>query len=164
VGLLDSPTLESRDVEARLTEEAKKAGISLVLTPLETPFDEAAYRRAFAALVERAAEAVYFVDHSEFFAKRQLIVALAQEHRLPAIYGFRDAVAIGGLMAYTIDYADQFAHAADAVDQIFKGIKPSEIPFYQASKFELAINLKAAKALGIDIPTSLLAQADEVFE
>ena len=164
VGLLVAPTPQGHDAAARVKEVADKTGISLVLAPVDNPDDDAAYHRAFAAMVADGIEAVYVVDQSEYFAKRRLLVELANEHRLPAVYGFREVVEIGGLMAYAVDYGDQFLHAADEVSEILKGTKPGEIPFYQASKFDFAINLNTAKALGIELPPNLLAQADEVIE
>jgi ABC-type uncharacterized transport system substrate-binding protein len=115
-------------------------------------------------MAREAAEAVFVSDEPENFLNRRLIVELAQQHRLPTIYPVREAVEIGGLMAYAIDLPDLFLHAADEVDRILKGTKPGEIPFYQARNFALVINLKTAKTLGIEMPSSLLARADEVIE
>jgi putative ABC transport system substrate-binding protein len=140
VGLLVTPTPQGHDAAATLKEVAERSGISIILAPLDRPSDDAAYRGAFAAMVAEGVEAVYVVDQSEYFAKQKLIVNLAAQHRLPAIYGFRDAAENGGLMAYAVDYADQFVHAADAVDKILSGTKPGEIPFYRASKTEFLIN------------------------
>lgn len=92
------------------------------------------------------------------------IVALAARHRVPAVYPFHDLAAIGGLMSYGYDQDDVFQRAAAYVDRILKGAKPGDLPVQQPTKFELAINLKTAKGLGVTIPTSLLAAADEVIE
>jgi putative ABC transport system substrate-binding protein len=163
VGLLVLTTPEGQRIAAAVKEAADKIGISIVGSPLDGSSDETAYRRALAAMVQEGAEAVY-VTASASFAHRRLIVELVEKHRLPAIYPFPEYVAIGGLMAYAADVPDLYAHAANQIDQILKGTKPGDIPFYQARKFNLVINLKTAKALGLEIPASLLARADEVIE
>ena len=98
------------------------------------------------------------------WAHRQLIVELAETNRLPAIHPYRESVELGGLMAYSTDLGAMWQRIADYVDQILNGAKPSDIPIYQATKFELLINLKAAKALGLNIAPTFLALADEVIE
>jgi len=95
---------------------------------------------------------------------RDLIVTLAARHKLPAVYGGRWFVAAGGLLSYGPDYVDQFRQAAGYVDRILKGEKPADMPVQAASKYGLVINMKTAKALGLDVPASLLARADEVIE
>jgi putative ABC transport system substrate-binding protein len=164
VGLLVAPTLVAQHGAAMLKEASEKKGIRLVGSPLTSPFDETAYRRAFEGMVVDSAEAVYVADQHESWTNRDLIIELAEKHRLPAIYPMPEAVETGGLMAYAIDYANQNLHMAAAVDQIFKGTKPGDIPFYGATKFDLLINLKTAKALGIEISPNLLARADQVIE
>jgi ABC-type uncharacterized transport system substrate-binding protein len=95
---------------------------------------------------------------------RRLIVALAAQHRVPAIYAYRDVVADGGLIAYGVDVVDEFRQAAGYIDRILKGAKPAELPVQLPTKFLMAINLKTAKALGLDVPLLLQQRADEVTE
>jgi putative ABC transport system substrate-binding protein len=95
---------------------------------------------------------------------QQLFIRLAQQHRLPAVYALRTSVAEGALMSYGPDPYDNFRRSASYIDRIFKGAKPADLPVQQPTKFELAINLKTAKALGLQIPDKLLALADEVIE
>src|SRR6266576_603810 len=97
-------------------------------------------------------------------SKQALIVALAARHRLPAMYPYRDFVNSGGLLCYGVDRADLYRRAASYVDRILRGAKPSDLPVQAPTKYELSINLKTAKALGLIIPDKLLALADEVIE
>jgi putative tryptophan/tyrosine transport system substrate-binding protein len=95
---------------------------------------------------------------------RELIIALAARHRLPAVYNSRFWAAGGGLISYGPDFLDQFRRAASYVDRILKGEKAADLPVQAPTKYELVINLRAAKVLGIEVPPTLLARADEVIE
>jgi putative tryptophan/tyrosine transport system substrate-binding protein len=97
-------------------------------------------------------------------AHRLTVIALANRYNLPAIFGYRQHVADGGLVSYGVDGKDSFRRAASYIDRILKGEKPSDLPAQQPTKFELVINLKTAKALGLTIPETLLATADEVIQ
>jgi len=95
---------------------------------------------------------------------RDLIIAAAADHNLPAVYGLRSDVAAGGLISYGPDVVDQFRQAASYLDRILKGEKPGELPVQAPTKFQLVINLRTAKSLGLSVPQTLLASADEVIE
>jgi len=105
------------------------------------------------------------VDASgSFLAYRALIIELAGKYRLPVVYPFRDCVDSGGLMSYAPDLGELAQRLADDVHQILNGTRPGDIPIYRPNKFQLSINLKAAKALGLEPPSTLIARADEVIE
>jgi putative ABC transport system substrate-binding protein len=99
-----------------------------------------------------------------FSASRRLIIELATKHSIPAVYPFRFFAEDGGLISYGVDVPDQMRRAAFYIDRILKGEKPADLPVQAPTKYELVINLKTAKALGLDIPATLLARADEVIE
>jgi putative ABC transport system substrate-binding protein len=122
------------------------------------------FEGAFAAMVRERANGVVVAQDPLTFGSRSQIVLMAARSRLPAVYGVREFAEAGGLMSYGPNIADQFRLAAFYVDRILKGAKPSDLPVAQATKFELVINLKTAKALGLTIPPALLLRADQVIE
>ena len=142
--------------------EAAASSIRVRLQPIEAriPSDLAA---AFSRINKRYVDGLLVGHEALFFARRTEIVALAAKRRLPAIYGSREFVEAGGLMSYGPSIADSFRRAAVYVDKILKGAKPGDLPIEQPTKFELVINLKTAKALGVTIPQSVLLRADDVI-
>jgi ABC-type uncharacterized transport system substrate-binding protein len=118
---------------------------------------------AFAVLASRGAEALTFIEDPLLISNAQYIAQLAMQNRLPMI-GEKPAVEAGALMAYGADRYDLWFRAAFFVDKILKGTQPADLPIDQAAKFELIINLKTAKALGLTVPRELLARADELIE
>jgi putative ABC transport system substrate-binding protein len=119
---------------------------------------------AFAAMARRQAEAVIIPNDTVFVSERSRLVELAASHKLPAIYQFRGFTAIGGLMSYGPDPNEGLPRAAAYVDKILKGAKPADLPVEQPTRFLLVVNLKTARVLGLTIPSSILAGADEVIE
>jgi putative ABC transport system substrate-binding protein len=119
---------------------------------------------AFATMREQRANALFVVTDPLTLANRKVIVDLASSNRIPAGYEFGEFVRAGGLVAYTLSITDQFRRAAIYVDKILHGAKPAELPIEQPTKFELMINLKAAKALGLTVPKEMLLRADEVIQ
>jgi putative ABC transport system substrate-binding protein len=122
------------------------------------------FDRAFAAMVKQRAGALLVFADAAYIFDRTPLAQLAAKSRLPAIYGLREHVDAGGLLAYGPNLSDLFRRAATYVDKILKGAKPADLPVEQPTKFELVINLKTAKALGLTIPQSLLQRADELIQ
>jgi ABC-type uncharacterized transport system substrate-binding protein len=120
--------------------------------------------RVFAAIEEQRPHAVLVSGEGDLYANRQLIAELAVQKSLPTICPYRDYVEAGALMGYALDLPELFRRMADDVHKILKGARPGDIPIYQATKFELLINLKTAKAFALTLPPALLARADEVIE
>jgi putative ABC transport system substrate-binding protein len=147
-----------------LSEIADQAGILLLGPPLASPINEEEYRRVLLAMAQEHAGAVIVSGQTENFGYRRAIVGLAEETRLPMFYPYREFVEVGGLMSYGVDIPDAFRRLAGYVDRILKGAKPGDLPIYQATKLELVLNMKTAKALGLTVPETLLARADEVIE
>ena len=146
---------------AELAEAANAAGVRLIVVNATT---EADFVPAFAKAIEDGAGAMQVCANPNFFAMRDQLVPLAARYRLPTIYEWPEFTHAGGLMSYGTDLADAYRLVGSYVAKILKGAKPADLPIMQATKFELVINLKTAKALGLTIPPGLLSIADEVIE
>jgi putative tryptophan/tyrosine transport system substrate-binding protein len=140
---------------------ARGLGVRLQFVEARGPED---FDRAFSDMTGARAGALTVLTSSMFFGERRRLVDLAAKHRLPAVYQWREFVDAGGLMSYGPNRPDWYRRAATYVDKILKGAKPADLPVEQPTKFELVINLKTAKALGLTIPQSLLQRADQVIE
>ena len=143
--------------------ETTAASLRLQLRLVEVPGADD-IDSAFDSIDRERPEALLLVQSSMFFTERRRITALVAKHRLPSIFNAREYAALGGLMAYGASAAERFRRSATYVDRILKGAKPADLAVEQPTKFELVINLKTAKALGLTVPPLLLAQADEVIE
>jgi ABC-type uncharacterized transport system substrate-binding protein len=146
---------------AALQAVAPYLGVELV--PLNVR-DAPEIERSIAAFARSTSEGMIVTSSPLAAIHRELIVALAARHKLPAVYAARYMVAGGGLISYGADFVDQYRRAAGYVDRVLKGEKPADLPVQAPTKYELAINLKTAKALGLEVPPTLLARADEVIE
>ena len=137
--------------------------LRMEVTPIDVR-DPAEMERAVAAFAGSPNGGLIVTANGAAVVHRSLIIAMAARHKLPTVYWQRHFVEAGGLISYGDDGTDQYRRAAEYVDRILKGEKPSDLPVQQPNKFELVINLKTAKALGLEIPPTLLARADEVIE
>jgi putative ABC transport system substrate-binding protein len=151
----DKEMLKGADVAARAL------GVRLQFVQARGPED---FDRAFSDMTRARAGALTVRPAPMFISERRRLVDLAAKNRLPAVYAWREFVDAGGLMAYGPNMTDLYRRAAIYVDKILKGAKPADLPVEQPTKFELVINLKTAKALGLTIPPSLLQRADQVIE
>jgi ABC-type uncharacterized transport system substrate-binding protein len=153
------------DIDAltrRETEEAAQTlGISLKAHGVDGPDD---FDRALSAIVADRAGAVLVATSPMFFGHRRQLAELALKHRLPTIFAFREYAEAGGLMAYGPSYTELFQRAAGYVDRILKGARPGDLPVEQPTKFELVINVKTAKTLGVTIPPAVLVRAGEIIQ
>jgi ABC-type uncharacterized transport system substrate-binding protein len=169
IGLLVNPTSpqglgssteaedQERDVRAAMSAINQKPIVVHASTTNEID-------NAFATLVEQRVRALIVASDIFLSTRRDQLVALAARHEIPTIYPWRDAVAVGGLMSYGIVLSDSYRQAAVYVGRVLKGAKPAELPVVQPTKFSLAMNMKTAKSLGLTIPLTLQAAADEVIE
>jgi putative ABC transport system substrate-binding protein len=162
VGVLWNPDFAPNLERLKSTRESSQA-LGLTLVPADAR-ELDALDQAFATMVRERAQVLVVLSDGVLFNCRGQIGVMAVKNRLPAISAVREYPEAGLLLSYGIDLPDQFRRSAVFVDKIFKGAKPADLPVEQPTKFELVINLKTAKALGIDIPPTLLARADEVIE
>ncbi len=144
--------------------EAAARELGVHLQPVELRHPPYDYASAFNAVAESRAKALLPLMSPVFFRERARLLELVGAHRLPAIFGQREMADAGGLMAYGVSFNEMFRRAADYADRILKGSKPADLPVEQPTKFELVINLKTAKALGLKIPQSVLIRADQVIQ
>jgi len=162
IAVLVDPAWPSFDTQLNDVQEAARAvGQQIHILRAST---EREIETAFATAKEVRASAMMVGQSTFFTVRRHQIVGLAARHALPTSYGVREAVVAGGLMSYGTSLADAYRHSGVYVGRILKGEKPGEIPVLQPTRFEFVINLKTAKALGLEIPPTLLARADEVIE
>jgi ABC-type uncharacterized transport system substrate-binding protein len=152
---------QSKYFQGSIESAASTLGVSAIAAPVQSVAD---VERAIENLSRQPNSGLIFLSDSFTLANRKLIVELAARYRVPAIYASIGAVRDGGLISYGPEFGDQFRQAAIYVDRILKGAKPGELPIQSPTKFTLGINLKAAKALGIEVPLSLLLIADEQIE
>jgi putative ABC transport system substrate-binding protein len=162
VAVLHNPNQRAHPRALRQAEDAARTlGVQLQILGARTPSEIEA---AFAAMTSQRAGGVLVLRDAVFRAQRAQITALAAKSRLPAVYGLREEAEAGGLIAYGASVPQLFRRAAIYVDKILKGAKPADLPVEQPTKFELVINMKTAKRLGLTVPQSLLLQADLVIE
>ena len=162
VSIISNPN-NPGDLPTRNTLEigAPVVGVKLTNHPVSNSDD---LTRVFDALAKDRPDGLYVIPDHFVYTQRERIVEFAAKNRLPAMYGLREYVLVGGLMAIGANRVDMYRRAASHVDRILKGAKPTDLPVEQPTKFELVINLKTAKALGLTIPSSLLVAAGEVIE
>jgi putative ABC transport system substrate-binding protein len=162
IAALIDPNFPEAVLEAREVEDAAR-NIGQKIVPVNAA-NEHEFDAAFTSIVQAGARALVVIGSPFFTSKSQTLVALAAHHAIPTIYDLRDYVAVGGLISYSASFTDAYRQAGVYAGQILKGAKPSELPVLQPTAFELAINLKTAKALGLTFPSSFRLRADEVIE
>jgi putative ABC transport system substrate-binding protein len=155
---------EDKDWESPWGKSVRTAAQGLGVPLVLAEFTPHQFTPAFTLISRARADALFVAPSPATYNDRALIVDFAARTRLPSIFANRESVELGGLMSYGVNRADVFRRAATYVDKILKGAKPGDLPIEQPTRFELVINLKTAKALGLTIPPSLLARADEVVE
>ena len=165
VAVLRNPAMSATPAQTKIVEDlnaaARSLSIELKFVVVEAPEE---FEAAFSAVKRARAQALYLVDNPLFYVHELTLAKLALKARLPTISATRSFADDGGLMSYGANYADQMRRSAVYVDKILKGAKPGDLPIEQPTKFELVVNLRTAKALGITVPQSILLQADEVIK
>ena len=162
VGVLLDPNVPNADPDATAAQAAaREVGLQ---THVLRASSEQEIDTAFSTLVELKADALLLISAPFFQTQRDQFAQLAARYSLPTIYYSREYVAAGGLISYGANFTGTFRQAGNYVGRILRGAKPADLPVVQPTKFELAINLKTSKALGLAVPPSLLARADEVIE
>jgi putative tryptophan/tyrosine transport system substrate-binding protein len=162
IGILWNPTTPSHPPALRAVKAAaERLSVQLVMLPVRTVED---FDGAFSMMARERVGGFLALGSPLFVIQRVPVTALALKHRLPSMFAQRDPVEAGGLLSYGADLDDLTRRAAAYIDKILKGAKPADLPVEQASKYQLVINLKTAKALGLSMPPALIARADEVIE
>jgi putative ABC transport system substrate-binding protein len=164
VRLLGTPLGWQSPFAKTTREAAKKMNIPLRLEPLQNPLNEAEYRRAFDAMQRDHVDGVVVSSDSVNYTHRLFLGRLAQQYRLPAVFGYSDSTDAGALMSYAHDQKAADRRIAAQIVEILNGGNPAEMPYFQETHWDLVINLKAAKELGLEIPAGLVARADRVIE
>ena len=155
----NNPNAEADTAEIEAAAQATGVRVQVLNASNETEFD-----RVFSTLAKSPAKGVVVSNDAMFTTRRERIVTLATHDAVPAIYAYREYVDAGGLMSYGTSVSDTYRQAGIYTGRILKGEKPANLPVMQPTQFELVINLKTAKALGLDVPATVLARADEVIE
>jgi putative ABC transport system substrate-binding protein len=162
IGMLVNPNFPDAESQAKDVEEAARTlGQQVHVVNANS---EGNFNQAFATFIEMKADALLISLDSFFLSRREQLVALAARHKIPTTYFSRDFVLVGGLMSYGSDIANSYRQAGIYAGRILKGAKPGDLPVLQPTKFDLVINLKTAKALGLTVPTIMQMTADEVIE
>ena len=162
IGLLVNPSGTVVQMMVQESEQAARSlGVRLVVVKAQA---ESEFEAAFASLLQQRADALVVINSAFFNSRREQLVALAARHKLPAIYEFREFALAGGLMSYGTDLRAMYRQIGVYTGRILKGAKPGDMPILQPTQFQLVINMKTARALGLTIPQSLLLRADEVIQ
>ena len=167
VAVIDFKYIDSRATPGthrrrhELEAAARVLGLTLIMVGVDTPED---FEPAFADIVSQHADALLVQGGAVVYVHRRRIIDFAAQRGLPALYSWRESVASGGLMFYGPNDVESFRRTAAYADKILKGVKPADLPFEQPTRFDLIINLKTAKVLGLTIPQTLLLRADEVIQ